>query len=357
MMLVNKILKVAFLTLAAAFIAGCKTVAYNPSYIRPVAEGVTPRYPGKLLILTSPSEDQYVFHGHPDSLTGCAWNLKVPFGEMVKKSSGEIYGHLFQSGYEFGSVANSNDFAVSIHPKIEDFAWRMNQLKNFGFAITPQIKMTLDLNLLSADQKVLLRRQYESGWVNGNSYVITLAPFDAVSVVIHKTLANLMVDSIRDFDAALRPDASLQPLPRSFSMKDDGMAACIEFWSAVGRVAGNNPPASPPYMVAQLNWLEGARIVASDGTFLGVVTKKSFESDSMGNNVGQYGSSVSTTSIFNTVGGYGSTVSSYSPWNAMSSTPPKLVTRDGLSWCFLTANETLSPRIDPAIVTAYVKSR
>ena len=340
----DKILKLVFLVFAAALITGCKTVAYNPSYIRPVAQSIEPRYPGKLLILTTPSEDQFVFHGHPDSLTGCAWNLKVPFGEIEKKASGEIYGHLFESGYEFGSVANTNRFAVTIHPKIEDFAWRMNQLKNIGFAITPQVKMTLDVELLSADQSVLLRRQYESGWVDGNSYVLSLSPFDSVSLVIHKTLANLMVDSIRDLDATLRPDASPLPLPKSFSLKDDGMAACIDFWSKTARIAGNSPPQAPPLIAMQFDWLEGAKIVAANGTFLGRVTKNSVESDSIGNTVGEYGSSVSTTSIFNTVGEYGSSVSSFSPWNSVASTPPKLITRDGLHWGFLTINEALSPK-------------
>jgi hypothetical protein len=102
-------------------------------------------------------------------------------------------------------------------------------------------------------------------------------------------------------------------------------------------------------------WLEGSKIIAADGTFLGRVTKDSVESDSIGNTVGEYGSSVSSTSIFNTVGEYGSSVSSLSPWNTVASAPPKLITRDGLHWGYLTSNQTFSPRIDPAIVIAYVK--
>ena len=350
----NKIIP-ALLLLNAILCAGCKTVEYNPSYIRPVAQSVEPRYPGKLMILTTSSEDQFVFQGHPDSLTGVAWNLKVPFGEITKKASGEIYGHLFQSGYEFGRTADTNRFAITIHPKIEDFAWRMNQLKNIGFAITPQVKMTLDIEMLSSNQSVLLQRQYESGWVDGNSYVLNLTPFDSVSLAIHKTIANLMVDSIRDLDAILRPDASPQPLPKSFSMTDDGMAACIAFWSNTKRIVGNHPPPTPPLIVLQFDWLEGSKIIAADGTFLGRVTKDSVESDSIGNTVGEYGSSVSSTSIFNTVGEYGSSVSSLSPWNTVASAPPKLITRDGLHWGYLTSNQTFSPRIDPAIVIAYVK--
>jgi hypothetical protein len=229
--MVLKSVRLIFWACTAALITGCHTVAYNPSYIRPVAQTVEPRYPGKVLIFTTPAEDKFVFQGHPNSFTGCTWSLHVPFGEITKKTSGEIYGHLFQAGYETGNVVE-NRFAVTIHPRIEGFAWRMNQLKNAGFAITPQVKMTLNLELMGADKSVLLRRQYESGWVDGSSYVINFSPFDSVSVVIHKTLANLMVDSIRDLDATIRTSVSPPPMPRTFSLKDEGMPGCIGFWSA-----------------------------------------------------------------------------------------------------------------------------
>jgi len=243
MVMIIKYTKLGLVVVVASILTGCHTVAYNPSYIRPVAQTVAPRYPGKLLILTAPADDHLVFQGHPQSLTACMWSLHVPFGEIAKKASGEIYGHLFQSGYEFGSVADSHRFTVTIHPQIDDFAWRMNQLKNAGFAITPQIKMTLNLELLAADKSVLLRRQYESGWVDGNSYLINFSPFDSVGLLIHKTLANLMVDSIRDLDGVLHTSTSPEPLPRSFSTIDYGMGSCIGFWStwAETMAARNNP--------------------------------------------------------------------------------------------------------------------
>jgi hypothetical protein len=49
------------------------------------------------------ADDKFVFHGHPKSVTGIAWNLKVPLGKMSKKMAGDTYGHLFEAGYEFGN--------------------------------------------------------------------------------------------------------------------------------------------------------------------------------------------------------------------------------------------------------------
>ena len=221
--------------LAAVLCAGCKTVTYNPSYTRPVTMKITPRYSGKLLLYTTSAEDKFVFHGHSKSFTGIAWDLKVPLGKMSKEMAGDIYGHLFEAGYEFGSQVDTNSgYALILHPKIEDFAWRMNQAKNLGFAITPQVMMTLDVQLLSpGENKVIFQRQYESGWVDGNSYVVNITPFEAVNVAIHKTMANLMVDSIRDLDALMQPNSpQMQPQPPSFGTRDEGMASVIGFWSA-----------------------------------------------------------------------------------------------------------------------------
>ena len=102
---------------------------------------------------------------------------------------------------------------------------------NAGFAITPQVQMTLCLELKTPDRGLALQRKYESGWVDGNSYVVNFSPFDSVSLITHKTVANLMVDSIKDLDAAIQANPSPQPLPSSFTLKDYGLDNCARFWS------------------------------------------------------------------------------------------------------------------------------
>jgi hypothetical protein len=105
---------------------------------------------------------------------------------------------------------------------------------------------------------------------------------------------------------------------------------------------------------ASLDFLEGASIVAHDGQFLGVISQNKVRSDSISNEVGKYGSSVSSTSIFNPVCQYGSEVSSLSPFNSVTSTPPKIFTQDN-KWAYLTTNESLSPRINPYAVIGWAK--
>jgi len=105
---------------------------------------------------------------------------------------------------------------------------------------------------------------------------------------------------------------------------------------------------------ASLDFLEGASIVADDGQFLGIVSQNSLNADSISNDLGKYGSSLSSTSIFNTISKYGSELSPLSPFNNLTTTPPKIRTKDN-RWAYLTTNETLTPRLSPYTVIGWAK--
>lgn len=77
--------------------------------------------------------------------------------------------------------------------------------------------------------------------------------------------------------------------------------------------AQNDPPAR-----------SGSYLVASDGQFLGKITTNNYDSESMLNQYGSYGSPYSPTSIFNKYSQYGNAYGQYSPYNPYSTTPPKL---------------------------------
>jgi hypothetical protein len=96
-----------------------------------------------------------------------------------------------------------------------------------------------------------------------------------------------------------------------------------------------------------------ARIIADDGTYLGLVSSNRFDSDSIINRFGDYGSRYSRTSIFNGVGRYGGTLSSTSPWNKMASRPPKVFVGERFVG-YLSANKFKTTRIDPHALLAYL---
>lgn len=81
---------------------------------------------------------------------------------------------------------------------------------------------------------------------------------------------------------------------------------------------------------AQYCGLLGAGIFAQDSknTFLGIISQSPYETESIMNPYGDYGSEYSSTSIFNTYSDFGSKYSDYSPANEYSNKPPLIITVD-----------------------------
>jgi len=81
------------------------------------------------------------------------------------------------------------------------------------------------------------------------------------------------------------------------------------------------------------------RLYSNDGKiFLGKLTTNKYDSDSISNSYGTYGSKYSTTSIFNEYGTYGSKYSSESAFNDLASSPPIIVDSNGNFIAYLTSN-------------------
>lgn len=80
--------------------------------------------------------------------------------------------------------------------------------------------------------------------------------------------------------------------------------------------------------------------------YLGCLNCSSYDSDSIWNEYGTYGSSYSSNSIWNEYGTYGSEYNSYSPWNEYSSTPPVVVDKKGNFYGYFTINQYKPKRAD-----------
>jgi hypothetical protein len=87
-------------------------------------------------------------------------------------------------------------------------------------------------------------------------------------------------------------------------------------------------------------------VVGQDGAFLGWVSSNRYDSQSICNQYGQYGSPYSAKSVLNQYGQYGSRYSVMGAYNPIAQKPPILV-RDGQPIAFLTKNPRLRGGIDP----------
>ncbi len=101
--------------------------------------------------------------------------------------------------------------------------------------------------------------------------------------------------------------------------------------------------------------IEGCKIVAEDGQILGLITSNSFDADSFLSEYGRYGSKYSSTSIWNEYGKYGGQYSALSPFNQYSTTPPRIVSTEGIAVGFLTVNPYKSPGISPFVLASIMK--
>jgi len=105
------------------------------------------------------------------------------------------------------------------------------------------------------------------------------------------------------------------------------------------------------YTQSFISQLDGSVIIAEDGTYLGKITDK-YDSESIFNQYGTYGSKYSQSSIWNQYGTYGGKYSAYSTFNPYTSTPPKIY-KNRTYIGYLTVNKYLDNAINPYILLSY----
>lgn len=162
---------------------------------------------------------------------------------------------------------------------------------------------------------------------------------------------------------------SSRPSAHSAALVTLALASCVPLRQPQPRTpapAQLPPPAArggvrqsvaPPLAVDLANQLEGCRIVANDGQFLGVITRNQFAADSILNEFGAHGSQFRQESIFNTFAQYGSEFSQLSPFNSFSQSPPLIISPNGATVAFLTKNQFKTPSVDPHALIASLRAR
>jgi len=172
---------------------GCSFVAtYNPSF---AGESLTvnTRLPGKALIYNLDVEDQYVFSGNPTSFTGSATTLNIQLGEITRRLATKAFGDIFIGGAEYAnSLDNIGKYTIVVKPKTTNYSYAYNQLKNAGFAVTPQVDIGLDVEVLSARGDSIFEKSYSSGLTDGKSYFMSGSPGEEVSKATHIVLSELL---------------------------------------------------------------------------------------------------------------------------------------------------------------------
>lgn len=98
--------------------------------------------------------------------------------------------------------------------------------------------------------------------------------------------------------------------------------------------------------------VRGATLIAQndENTYLGKLIN-SYDSNSIFNDYGTYGSEYNSLSIWNQYATFGSEYSSYSPHNKYTSTPPMII-KNGKIIGYLSANKSMKSSISPNLLKA-----
>ena len=80
--------------------------------------------------------------------------------------------------------------------------------------------------------------------------------------------------------------------------------------------------------------------------YLGCINCDKYNSASIWNAYGTYGSKYNSQSIWNKYGEYGGKYGTYTPFNSYSNTPPIVVDKEGNSYGYLTTNKYKSSRAE-----------
>jgi hypothetical protein len=186
--------------LALTVLAACAhTGAYDPADLAAARRPAATSAPGKALVYTTAEEDAHVFTGPPTSFTGSATKLTLPLGVIARESARAAFADQFAAGADLTSEPRALEgYAVRVHPRVVDFSYEYNQLKNLGFAITPTVRTTVLVQVLDEAGAVRWERSYPSGDVEDSAYMIDTAPGARITRTAHRALYQVMARAAED---------------------------------------------------------------------------------------------------------------------------------------------------------------
>ncbi len=181
-------------------LGGCAhTASFNQSYLAAARHPAAETASGKVLVKTSEQDDAYVYSGHPTSFTGHGTTLTIPLGKIAKEASQAAFSDVFTGGADLSNeLKSASDYRVIVTPKIVEFTYEYNQLKNIGFAITPTVTVKLKVQLLDVNGNSKWERDYDSGAVEGPSYMLDTSPQERISKLAHKALYEQLTRAASD---------------------------------------------------------------------------------------------------------------------------------------------------------------
>lgn len=179
---------------AALLLSGCAaSMAYRADYVPDKSVAESDRVVGRVLVYTTQDDDERLITAGATSFTGGGMKLTTPIGMMTREIAVKVFQKAATDGADAGhDLKNAERYTVVVRPQAQDFKHGFPQLKNLGFAITPEVQVTLRVTLLAPGGSTLLEKTYDSGVVSGSSYMMSGKPVERVNKLAHEVIYDLM---------------------------------------------------------------------------------------------------------------------------------------------------------------------
>jgi len=109
-----------------------------------------------------------------------------------------VFSRHFQKAELANELPEPSPYKLMVNPRVQHFEYAYNQLKNLGFAITPEVKIDLDVTFYDQSGNEMLKKTYDSGIRSGSSYMVSGAPSEKINQAIHETLYDLLDQAAKE---------------------------------------------------------------------------------------------------------------------------------------------------------------
>jgi hypothetical protein len=181
-------------------ITSCTTpLAYNPAFEGTLAPIPGAQLSGRGVILTTEVDDNYVFVGGPTSFSGAATNISIPLGLITKEIAQHAFERMFSEGVvQARNLDSISSYEIVITPRVTNFSYAYNQLKNAGLLVTPQVDMSISVDIFDSEKNNIRSNIFTSGTKDGDSYAFSTNPGERINRLAHEVVTELLNQAASD---------------------------------------------------------------------------------------------------------------------------------------------------------------
>lgn len=187
-------------------VCGCSaSIGYRPDYVpdkEVIAEEVVT---GRVLVYTTRTDDDRLVTTGGTNFNQSNFKLTIPIGMMTREIAVKVFSEVTTDG-----VAAANDltdagrYALVVRPENKGFRYGLPELKNLGFAATPEVQIEMKVSVIDASGKAVFEKDYVSEVVQGKAVMMSTQPYELVNRLAHETIYDLMRHAAADIGAYQR---------------------------------------------------------------------------------------------------------------------------------------------------------